>query len=51
VKKVTKLINDKEIAIEYDISLESKSRADSIQHIKQCLQGDFPRLQTMLDKE
>ena len=39
------------MAIEYDIQLESKNRAESIQHIKQCLQNDFPRLQQILDKE
>lgn len=50
-KKLSKQISDKEIAIEYDIQLETKNRFESIQHIKQCLQGDFPRLQQMLEKE
>ena len=44
-KKITKLVNDKEMAIEYDIQLETKNRFESIQHIKSCLHGDFPRLQ------
>ena len=44
-KTITKLVNEKEMAIEYDIQLEAKNRAESIQHIKQCLQNDFPRLQ------
>ena len=39
------------MAIEFDIQLETKNRFESIQHIRQCLQGDFPRLQQMLDKE
>ncbi len=43
-KKITKLVNDKQNAIEQDIELETKNRFESIQHIKQCLQGDFPKL-------
>ena len=42
--KINKLVNDKEKAIEEDIELETKNRFESIQHIKTCLQNDFPKL-------
>ena len=31
--------------------METKNRYESIQHIKQCLQGDFPKLQHLIEKE
>jgi hypothetical protein len=33
-KKIQKLVNDKQKAIEQDIELETKNRYESIQHIK-----------------
>lgn len=50
-KKITKLVTEKQQAIEQDIELEKKNRFESIQHIKQCLQSDFPKLQQQIDKE
>jgi len=44
-------VNEKQSAIEQDIELEKKNRFESIQHIKQCLQSDFPKLQQQIDKE
>ena len=44
-------MHEKQQAIEQDIELEKKNRFESIQHIKQCLQSDFPKLQQQIDKE
>ena len=42
--KITKILLEKQTEIEQDIELEQKNRFESIQHIKQCLQSDLPKL-------
>ena len=50
-KKVTKLVEDKSYSVQSDLTVESKNRMDSIEHIKGCLKQDFPRLEEMIRRE
>lgn len=43
-KKVQKIMSEREKILERDIETEKKNRFESVQHIKSCLRGDFPKL-------
>ena len=50
-KKITKSIEDRASDVHVDLGKECKNRIESIEHIKQCLKSDFPKLEEMIRKE
>ena len=50
-KVITKVIEEKTMAVQSDLQTESKNRLESIEHIKNCLKSDFPKLEDLIRRE
>lgn len=37
--------------VHMDVSMEARNRHESIEHIKACLKGDFPKLEELIKRE
>ena len=43
-KRLLGIIEDRFSALKNDVSKESRNRFESIEHLKNCLENDFPKL-------
>jgi len=43
-KKLITIVEDKFGALKGEVSKESKNRFESVEHLKNCLENDFPKL-------
>jgi hypothetical protein len=43
-KKLTAMVEERFNTLRNDVGKESKNRYESIEHLKQCLENDFPKL-------
>lgn len=50
-KRLLGIVEDRFTALKNDVSKESKNRYESIEHLKNCLENDFPKLQEVIKTE
>ena len=50
-KKLLSMVEDKFTSLKGDVSKESRNRYESIEHLKNCLENDFPKLQEVIKTE
>ena len=50
-KRLFSVVEERTTTLRNELAKESKNRYDSIEHLKQCLENDFPRLQEALKNE
>ncbi len=50
-RKFQKMVEEKFSNVTQDITMESRNRHESIEHIKACLKGDFPKLEDIIKRE
>ena len=50
-KRLLGIIEDRFSALKNDVSKESRNRYESIEHLKNCLENDFPKLQEVVKTE
>jgi len=43
-KRLVAIIEDRFGALKADVSKESRNRYESVEHLKSCLENDFPKL-------
>lgn len=43
-KRLMGIVEDRFSTLKTDVSKESRNRYESIEHLKQCLENDFPKL-------
>jgi hypothetical protein len=43
-KRLLSIIEDRFSALRGDVSKESRNRFESVEHLKSCLENDFPKL-------
>lgn len=43
-KRLGGLVEDRFAALKADVSKESRNRYESVEHLKNCLENDFPKL-------
>jgi hypothetical protein len=43
-KRLLGIVEDRFSALKTDVTKESKNRFESIEHLKSCLENDFPKL-------
>ena len=50
-KRLLGIVEDRFSALKNDVSKESRNRFESIEHLKNCLENDFPKLQEVIKTE
>ena len=50
-KRLLSLVEDRFSALKADVSKESRNRYESVEHLKNCLENDFPKLQEVIKTE
>jgi hypothetical protein len=50
-KRLIGLVEDRFTALKTDVSKESRNRYESVEHLKSCLENDFPKLQEVIKTE
>lgn len=50
-KRLMNIIEDRFSQLKNDVSKESKNRYESIEHLKSCLENDFPKLKDVICTE
>lgn len=50
-KRLIAIIEDRFGALKGEVSKESRNRYESVEHLKQCLENDFPKLQEVIKTE
>ena len=50
-KRLLGLVEDRFNALKGDVSKESRNRYESVEHLKNCLENDFPKLQEVIKGE
>ena len=50
-KRLLGIIEDRFSTLKTDVSKESRNRYESIEHLKTCLENDFPKLQEVIKSE
>ena len=50
-KKLLGIVEDRFSTLKTDVSKESRNRYESIEHLKNCLENDFPKLQEVIKSE
>jgi hypothetical protein len=50
-KRLLSIIEDRFSALKADVSKESRNRFESVEHLKSCLENDFPKLQEVVKTE
>ena len=50
-KRLMNIVEDRFSALKADISKESRNRYESVEHLKSCLENDFPKLQEVIKTE
>lgn len=50
-KRLVSIIEDRFGQLKADVSKESRNRYESVEHLKQCLENDFPKLQEVIKTE
>ena len=44
-KRLVRVVEERGAQVQTDLTMESRNRVESIEHIKACLKSDFPRLE------
>lgn len=50
-KRLLSIIEDRFAALKQDVAKESRNRFESVEHLKSCLENDFPKLQEVVKTE
>jgi len=50
-KRMLGSVDDRFAALKADVSKESRNRYESVEHLKNCLENDFPKLQEVIKTE
>jgi hypothetical protein len=50
-KRLFQVIEDRFSALKTDVTKESRNRYESVEHLKSCLENDFPKLQEVIKTE
>lgn len=50
-KRLLGIVEDRFAALKSDVSKESRNRYESVEHLKNCLENDFPKLQEVIKTE
>lgn len=50
-KRLAGIVEDRFAALKSDVAKESRNRFESIEHLKNCLENDFPKLQEVIRAE
>jgi len=50
-KRLITIIEDRFGSLKGEVSKESRNRYESVEHLKQCLENDFPKLQEVIKTE
>ena len=50
-KRLLSLVEDRFSTLRQDVSKESRNRYESVEHLKNCLENDFPKLQEVIKSE
>jgi hypothetical protein len=50
-KRLVAIVEDRFAALKQDVAKESRNRYESVEHLKQCLENDFPKLQEVIKTE
>lgn len=50
-KRLQNIVEDRFAALKTDVSKESRNRYESVEHLKSCLENDFPKLQEVIKTE
>jgi hypothetical protein len=50
-KRLVQIIEERFTALKTDVSKESRHRYESVEHLKSCLENDFPKLQEVIKSE
>jgi hypothetical protein len=50
-KRLITIIEDRFGVLKGEVSKESRNRYESVEHLKQCLENDFPKLQEVIKTE
>jgi len=50
-KRLFSIVEERFTSIKADVTKESRNRYESIEHLKNCLENDFPKLQEVIKSE
>jgi hypothetical protein len=50
-KRLLAIIEDRFSVLKADVSKESRNRYESVEHLKSCLENDFPKLSEVIKTE